>query len=184
MTRSRPIFNFFADLGEKIEGAPPDESEQLGTEAGSQKARSPSPSVSRGFLVGSLIVVVVSLLLVSEALRNRERLVDEAVYSALSRELSKVVPDSSAIPLKAGKIQAVDFSDRVAVVDMKNNSRSRVIIGPDTDLFIYLPSKRRLLRLNKGDVKALLRGDKVAFVQDPSGKTVALVLEPSPAATP
>jgi hypothetical protein len=168
MARSRPIFNFFADLGEQLEDAPRDESAL-------KKAR---PKL---FLLVAFFAAVMSSLLAYGV--YRERVLTEREYASLTWQLSKVVADRS-LPSRAGEVQNVDFSKRVATVNVKNEGQFAVTIGPDTNLFIYLPSKRRLVRLQQGDVEALLRGDKVAFLQEPSGKTVAMVITPSPSKTP
>ena len=146
-----------------------------------------SRSVRSGKRPLFFLAAITAGLVVSNAVQYREQQIDEAMNASLSFELRKVVPDSSSIPFKAGKIQDVNFSGGVANVILKNNNKfgvKNVTIGPDTKLFVYLPSRKRLFRLKQDDIRALLRGDKVAFLQDPSGKKMALILVPSQTASP
>jgi len=166
MAKERPIFNFFADLGEKIE-----DEEKTG-----HKAADLIISPFSFILLSSFLVFIAAGLLRSVIDEQAEA----KVYSALTEQLTHAVPISQHLSVEKGRIQSVDLRERVAVVRKPNDNRFNVAIEPDTEIFIYLPTTRRLFRVGQGNIQDLLRGDRVAVVQDPSGRAKALIFAPRP----
>ena len=175
VSSSRPIFNFFADLGETIVGPP--SADDAGSRTEQKRTHGP---VLLLFATSALCFLLVVSLFVE--VRNRQQLVESALYSDLSEQLDKVSSASEAGPTRVGRVQSVNFSDSAAIVRTRNNKNFTLRINSKTHIFVYLPSTRRLIPVKPGGGQVTLSpNDLVAFTYNPStGAALDLVFAPRP----
>jgi len=181
MTKERRVFNFFADLGEKIEGTENGPSDNIG---GVSSLLRWSSNPFTLFLFAAIVLFIGSG--IYRTTRDEQkielaRFTEEVkLYSDLTEELNHAVhlSEERQSQIERGRVQSVDFNSRVAVIRAPNDKKFQVNFGPNTEVFIYLPSTRRLVRVSQQGNIVLLRGDRVAVLSDPSGKALAVVFAP------
>jgi hypothetical protein len=179
VSSNRPIFNFFADLGERVvapfstDDSKPDTAQQMTIRRTSY------------FSLGlASIAALTSVLVVLAALHKRQQdvetaLFEGALFSVLSEQLNQVSTASNAVPISVGKIQSVDFNDRAAIVQSQDNKTFPLKISGDTHVFLYLPSVKHLIPVKPGWI-SLSRNDLVAFAYDRStGEATDMVYSPA-----